>query len=137
MKIVEKRKDGSIRVHTDNQEPSRTQQQFKETSDINLIMKKYQKGEAITHLNHRQGVYGDFSEIKNYQKSLQTVIDAERQFLTLPSAVRAKFENNPQQLLDFIKDDNNYEESIKLGLITAQPIAPKNDDKLNNDNKPQ
>lgn len=114
-----KNKDGLvIKVRTYNYEPSKTQQQFKDAHDINNIMKKYQKaGISYNHLPAPTGTYGDFTNLKSYQESVQAAIDADSAFMTLPSSVRKRFNNNPQELFDFLNDKQNYDEAVKLGLI--------------------
>lgn len=114
-----KNKDGLvIKVRTYNYEPSKTQQHFKDEHDINNIMKKYLKqGISYNQLPNPSGIYGDFSNVKDYQNSLQTIIDADQAFLTIPSIVRKKFDNDPQKLFEFLNDKKNYDEAVKLGLI--------------------
>lgn len=122
MKIITKDKNGLvIKVQTDNQEPSKTQQQFKDSSNINNIMKKYHATGMITHLNQKQGSYADLSKVKDYQSSLQTVIDAQQAFMTLSSDVRKKFSNDPQELIGFLADPKNRDEAESLNLITKKP----------------
>lgn len=117
MQIITKRKDGSTDVATLNEEPSMTQQQFKEECDINNIMRKYEQTGQITHINRKQGVYADLSNIKDYQEMLHTIHHAEEAFNTLPAEVRYKFRNDPTKLIAFLQDTSNREEAIKLGLI--------------------
>lgn len=116
--------DGRIKVVTVNTEPSKTQQQFKDDVDINKIMAKHRKTGMITHLNYREGVYGDFSEVKDYQQSLETVMKAEDSFASLPSQIRNKFENNPQKLIEFLNDPKNNEEAINLKLKVRPKLDP-------------
>jgi len=120
--------DGRKKVVTVNDEPSLTQQQFKEISDINRIMKKYHKGEMVNYLNRRPGVYGDFSKMPSYLDALNTVIDAQESFMTLPSAVRKRFDNDPGKVIEFISDSKNYDEAVILGLVPKKVIKeePKN-----------
>ena len=40
--------------------------------------------------------------------------------MALPSDVRSRFGNNPAELLDFLNDNSNYDEAIRLGLIHAK-----------------
>lgn len=120
-------KDGLvIKVRTHNYEPSRTQQQFKEQHDINNIMKKYQKaGIGYDYLPApRGGVYGDFTKVRSYQEAVQGALDSEAAFMQLPSAVRKRFSNDPQELFDFLNDKNNRDEAIRLGLIEKPKIPP-------------
>lgn len=121
------RKDGTIDIGTVNDEPSLTQQQFKESCDINNIMKTYsQTGELP--LSQKVGQFMDVSNVVDYQEALETVFQAQKAFDNLPSAVRSKFENDPQQLIAFLEDDKNYEEAQKLGLIQ---IKEKQNDQTN------
>lgn len=130
MKIIEKRENGTVRVKTVPEGESLTQQQFADETNINKIMKKYHATGMITHLNRKQGQYVDLSNVKNYQESLQTVIDAQKSFMTLPSEVRKRFENDPQQIINFLSDENNREEAISLGLIQKKVEA---NDEIKND----
>lgn len=125
MQKVEKRANGSKKITTINEEPSLTQQSFKDETNIVHIMKKYHAGQQITHLARNQGRYADLSEIKDYQTSLQTVINAKQAFGILPSEIRKRFLNDPQELLSFLSDPNNRDEAIKLGLINPPPPVPQ------------
>lgn len=120
-----KNKDGLvIKVRTYNYEPSKTQQHFKDEHDINNIMKKYLKqGISYNQLPNPSGVYGDFSNVKDYQNSLQTIIDADQAFLTIPSNIRKRFDNDPQKLFEFLNDKKNLDEAISLGLIEKPVIT--------------
>ncbi len=122
MKKIEKRQDGSIAVKTINSEPSRTQQQFKAQVDINNIMKKYKKtGDMSIFIKSGKGRYGDFSNVADYQTALNKVIETQDSFQSLPPEVRIKFANDPGQLLEFINDNKNYDEAVKLGLVEPKP----------------
>lgn len=130
-KTILVRPDGSRRVASVNEEPSLTQQSFAEETNINSIMKKYHATGMVTHLNRRKGAYVDLSTVKDYRSSLQAVIDAQASFMTVPSEIRKRFSNDPQELINFLNDPNNRDEAIKLGLLNSP--AKKNDD--SNDDK--
>jgi len=127
-KIIEKRANGTKRVATaPSQKPSRTQQQFAKDCDINLIIQKYKKTGTVTHVrNGATGVYADLANIPSYQEALNTIIQANNAFGEVPAKIRARFGNDPQQMIEFLKDPSNMEESIKLGLRVKQekPIDP-------------
>lgn len=122
------RPDGSVGVMTINTEKSRTQQQFKDECDINVIMSRYDNNMNLIppdlFVKNNKGVYGDFSTVKDYQSSLNQIIEAEDSFMALPAKVRAKFNNNPQELFAFLNDKKNYDEAINLGLITKPDPTP-------------
>ena len=108
-------------------EPSRTKQSELEDCDINNIMARYATTGVITHLQKGEPLYGDFSEVEDYQASLAKVMSAEERFASLPSDVRKKFDYDPQNMIDFILDEKNREECIKLGFINApapSPVSP-------------
>lgn len=133
------RPNGSRRIATINEEPTETQQQFKEECDINNIMKKYGNDPvAFQALTRPGGKFADFSEIQDYQGMLQTVFEAQSAFNSLPAEMRLRFRNDPSYLLDFIQDPKNYAEGIQMGLLVPKPdFARKNNDDSNDDKPTQ
>jgi len=131
-KIINKRADGSIQVITTSVQPSKTDQSFKDSVDINRIMKKYRAhGFNMNNLPWPQtGKYGDFSEVKTYQQALQQMLNAHNLFDALPSETRKRFSNDPQELIQFLSDPKNNDEAIKLGL-RIQTNDEQNNDKTN------
>ena len=95
---------------------SMTQQQFKAECDVNNILAKYKRTGMLSHIQKHQGNFGDFSSIEDYQSSLGKLMQAQQSFESLPSELRAKFENDPAQLISFLSDKKNDAEAIKLGL---------------------
>lgn len=104
------------RVQTVFHGPTKTQQQFADQCDVNKIIERHDRTGELTWVNKNPGVFGDFSEITDYQESLNTVIQAESTFMSLDAKLRARFENDPAQLLDFMHDPRNYDEGVKLGI---------------------
>lgn len=128
-------KDGRVRVRTMNTEKSRTQQQFKDECDINNILKKYVTTGEFTHLTKKNGVYADFSEIRDYRAMVDTVLYAQNAFMALPAEVRKRFDNDPGSLITFLQDPKNVEEATKLGLVEPKKLndipLEKNDPETN------
>ena len=93
-----------------------TQQQFKAECDVNNILAKYKRTGMLSHIQKHQGNFGDFSSIEDYQSSLGKLMQAQQSFESLPSELRAKFENDPAQLISFLSDEKNNAEAVKLGL---------------------
>lgn len=104
------------RVLNVNEEPSLTKQSFKNECDINLIMKKWQKTGVLPQARSAQPCYGDFTGISDYQSALNAVAEAQDTFLALPSALRARFSNDPSLFLEFVQNPANIDEMISLGL---------------------
>ena len=101
----------------DCQDASLTRQEFAKDADINNIMARYSDGMAPLPSGSRPPIYGDFSDIPDYQSALQTVIDAQSRFDELPSKVRERFGNDPAKLLDFLSSPDNFDEGVKLGFF--------------------
>lgn len=94
----------------------RTHQSFKAECDINSIMKKFRNGGLITHVNRYEGKYGDFTNVQDYQTSLNQVKAAQDAFASLPSDLRAHFENDPGKFLGFVLDPKNKDKLQEMGL---------------------
>lgn len=106
-------------------EPSMTKQSFVDECDINQIIDRARNGGSVDHLNARVPVYADVSNIPDYRSALDVVREADASFMALDAKVRERFANDPGRLLDFLKDPQNYDEGVKLGLLTPKkPVAP-------------
>lgn len=97
--------------------PSRTKQAMKDECDINNIMKRYKTTGLITHVKQNPGEYADVSEVSDYRTSLNRIKNAEKNFSRLPATLRARFDNNVADFLDFASNPDNLEEMTKLGII--------------------
>lgn len=104
-------------VFTEVDPKSTTQQQFKEECDINNIMKRYTEYGALPMGRVGQPMFGDFSVPFDLQTAEDAIIKAKDMFYQLPAKVRAKFRNDPFELINFIEDADNQDEAIALGLI--------------------
>ncbi|WNK12788.1 MAG: internal scaffolding protein [Microvirus sp.] len=108
---------------TCTEEESLVQQQFAEETNINEIVRRFGITHELPH-NPRMPSYGDFTGVTDFQSALHAVQQAENDFAQLPAAVRARFQNDPQELLQFISDDRNRPEAETLGLVKPKPTAP-------------
>lgn len=91
-------------------------QSFKDECDINNIVAKFLKTGQLPE-NVRMPQSGDFTGITDFQTAMNMVIEAQDAFMAFPAEVRARFANDPQRMMDFLGDENNREEAIKLGLV--------------------
>lgn len=105
------------------EDASLTRQEFAEDADINNIMRKYSSGFPSSFSGSRPPLFGDFSNVPDYQTALNKVIDAQERFSELPSQLRRRFDNDPGKLLEFLSSDANRDEAVKLGLINP-PMNP-------------
>lgn len=105
------------------EDPSLTQQQFKDDADINVIMRRFGlTGQMPTGV--RVPSYGDFEGITDFRSALAALDAAEASFMQMPGEVRARFMNDPGLFVDFCSNPANKEEMLKLGLIDAPPAPP-------------
>lgn len=115
---------------------SRTSQEFLEESDINYITEKFMRtGEAPQVLN--LPTYGDFQGVANFQESMNLINQAKQEFMALPAKVRTRFGNDPAQLLEFVADDENYDEAVRLGFIPKKEKANGQDSGRSTETAPQ
>lgn len=114
------------------EDETRTQQHFAEECDINTIVRRFGlTGQLPTDV--RQPVYGDYTGITDFQGAMQAVALARESFEQMPADVRARFQNDPAQFVEFCLDDKNADEARKLGLrkpleapqpVVEAPTAP-------------
>ena len=98
------------------EEPSLAQQHHKDECDINNILRQF----SITGLLPESPLsprYGDFTGIGDYHTALNRVIAAQDEFEALPAQIRARFDNDPAQLIEFLENSDNRPEAEKLGLV--------------------
>lgn len=93
-----------------------TEQHHKEMCDVNNIIKKYDKTGIIGHVSKFEAKFGDFTGL-DFKDANDLVIEAKQSFSMLPSKIRKRFRNSPEEFLKFFEDPNNRDEAIQLGLI--------------------
>lgn len=102
-----------------------TKQSFKDETDINNIMAKYKNTGLIDHISDFKGSYGDFTNVQEYQLSLNQVLAAQESFEQLPSGIRARFNNSPSALMSFLENPTNLDEAVELGLVNRPTPPPE------------
>lgn len=103
------------------EDPSRTQQSFAEECDINTICRRF----GVTGMlpqNVAPVLDSAFHEIFDYQSALNVMRQADESFMTMPAHVRARFHNDAGEFVDFVSDEDNRYEAIKLGLVMPPPV---------------
>ena len=99
---------------------SRTKQSFKNETDIGNIVRKHAKTGLLEHVNRFSGDYGDYLNVTDYQTSVNQVMAANDMFLSLPSSLRKRFDNDPGSFLNFVSDESNRDEMRELGLLNPE-----------------
>lgn len=107
----------------DCKDESRAVQSQKEEADINTIVRNFGITGKMPE-NIRVPSYGDFEGIDDYRSAIHAVREAEAAFMQVPAEIRARFENDPQQYLDFVDNPSNLEEMRRLGLAKPAVEVP-------------
>ena len=104
MKVIETRENGTKRVYTKVDKKSKTDQQYKDDTDVNRIMSRFKTTGQIAHLAKNEGKFADVSNIQSLHQSLVTVREAEYAFAQLPAKVRKFFDNDMRNAEKYLAD---------------------------------
>lgn len=102
-------------------DPTLAQQHFKDECDINTLVERFHLTGEMPQVIEKLPSASDYEGIFDFQSAMNAIVAAQRQFMTFPAKLRARFENDPQQLLEFLEDTENREEAERLGLIEKKP----------------
>lgn len=111
---------------------SLTKQSFKDSTDINWILKQFLPGQMEEFHAKFPGFearkFGDASQVKSLEEMYQYIFDVEETFSELPADQRAKFDNDPVNFVDFCNDPNNQRGLTEMGLVapstsSAPPVG--------------
>ena len=108
-----------------NPDLSRVASEFKDESDVNVILRKYSNTGVWSSVARSRPRYGDFSTAPtDFLQAMTLVNDARDAFMDLPSSLRKRFGNDPAEFVAFCSDEANRDEAIRLGLISApEPLV--------------
>lgn len=100
--------------------PSLTLQSEKDTNNMQLIMDKYAKTGVLDSFSNKELRYGDQTQVPDYHTAQNQIARAHELFDSLDAKVRARFQNDPAKMIEFIADGENYHEALKLGLVNER-----------------
>ncbi len=103
-------------------DPSLAQQHMRDECDINIIVERFGVTGQLPQAPIEPS-YGDFSGVTDYHTALNKIRQAEAEFMALPAKLRARFDHDPNALLNFLENETNRDEAIQLGLIDGEPVA--------------
>lgn len=107
-------------------DPGMTQQAPAEEQDINVIMKRFgvKDGSVLPRWEDPKAIYGDYSEMPSDRVEAQEYLrQGEVAFATLPADIRVRFQSGAK-LHNWLYDPNNFDEAVKIGLLTQRPATP-------------
>ncbi|AXH71824.1 MAG: internal scaffolding protein [Microviridae sp.] len=103
---------------------SLTVQSDADEADINVLVERLGLGYQTP-----PGVfipsYGDYTDVRDFQSAMNAVRYASEAFMLLPADTRARFNNDPEALLQFCSDEKNLDEAVRLGLAVKKPEPVK------------
>jgi phage internal scaffolding protein len=105
-----------------NQAIGRTEQSHKIQCDMTNILQQRDRTGMITHVNAATARYGDYTEVNEFKQSMDLVLQAQEDFMALPSNIRERFHNNPGAFFEFATNPKNQDEMIALGLATKKAV---------------
>jgi phage internal scaffolding protein len=96
--------------------PGLTEQAHKNETDMNYILRDYQRTGLIKHAKLNEGRYDDIA-VQDFQEAMFIVKNAQDMFDQLPSNIRKRFQNNPAEFLAFVQNPENEQEMRFLGIL--------------------
>lgn len=109
--------------------PSMTKTDHAKGTDVNDIIRKFNRTGVLDHVRRVQGVYADVSHFGSYQDAVHRVQEAQAHFDALPANMKAVFDNDAARFLDWAnsatEEDRQLLVAESLGLSTPEsPPSP-------------
>lgn len=98
------------------EDDSLTVQADAKATDINFIMKNYQRTGQLPPIS-RLPSFGDFDTVSDFRTALDLVREAQDQFMLLPAEVRARFDNDAVKFVEFCDVPENLPQLVGLGIL--------------------
>jgi phage internal scaffolding protein len=110
-------------------EEDRAQQQFLKDTDINELVKRF--GMTGEFPQARQiAEYMDLTDVPiDFHDLMNRARKGQEAFESLPANVRDYFRNDVGNFIDFIQDEENYTEGVRLGIYSEAPESPSEGDR--------
>ena len=100
--------------------PGRTKQSFKDSCDVEKIIKKMWKAGTLSHLERFEGVYGDFSNF-DFLTAQNALVKAQGVFDALPAELKREFDQDPGKFFKFVNDPQNKGRLQEILPALAEP----------------
>lgn len=111
-------------VTSNTEGASRTRQEFAEECDINTIMARYEATGVISHVDQRQPMYADLTQMPSDLQTAMTMLDAATEsFMSLPASVRKEFDNDPYRFVEFAQFEANAGRLREWGLMAPEEVV--------------
>lgn len=100
---------------------SMTNEADRDGTDLNILIRRMTTQEIRERPPVNPAAYGDATHVFDLQDMLDQTAKARDLFMRLPATVRAKFDNAPAKLYDYLRNEDNYDEAVKLGILERAP----------------
>lgn len=117
------RDENSLETGLTCPEATMAQQQFKDDSDINVIVERFGLTGELPQ-NVRVPLEADFIETTDFQSAMNVVRQAQEAFAEMPANVRAEFANDPALFMNFVANPANRKRAEELGIVNL-PAEPE------------
>lgn len=120
-------------VHPEPGEVSKADPQFQKDADINELARRFGLTDApIPLVAVPEGAVVDTAMFPDLREALDQVRAGQDAFMSLPAHVRARFHNDIVAFHDFMRDERNRDEAVRLGIIAEVPkpdavVPPKSE----------
>lgn len=104
------------RTAIDASRPVLTEQQHKNSCDINHIVAQYNKTGVMPE-GTRIPQYIDNTSIPSLEEAFSVVKQAQEAFLDLPANIRRLMDNDPAKMEQFLSDKDNTDILVKYGVL--------------------
>lgn len=98
----------------------RTKQAFKDETDINRILAKYQQTGVMSHLSKFEASYDNFADFDFLEMKVK-LVEADGIFNALPSEVRREFDQDTAKFFNFVNNPENRDRLKELLPKIAEP----------------
>lgn len=106
------------------QGPVLVQQSGKDDADINVLIARFGKTGMLPQVQ-LPPQFLDTTIVPDFLAASKLISDASSLFSSLAAPVRARFHNDPAELLAFVSSPGNGAELVALGLAALRPKGPE------------
>ncbi len=98
----------------------RTKQSFKDETDINKIMARFDRTGTISHMAKFEGVYADYSDYDFFEQT-RMLTRGREVFDALPAELRREFNQSPAAFFAYVNDPANADDLRSKLPALAKP----------------
>lgn len=112
-----------LRTRQDKFEESKVIESEVQSVDLKQIVARHVRNQ-LPYKMEPWWLDGEVSQKVDLQSALEVVRRSQEAFDALPADLRFRFGNDPVAFMDFVQDESNKDEAIKLGLIPKPEEPP-------------